>query len=156
MHPKQFLEITEAKLLTALGEKLHEFFEDFSTIYSSWNEVQAEAGPLKTLYQNINGAFQPMPENLQALLYFQRQEVNPSAAVQPLAQCNMVANATFHLMAQQIAIVLHGMPELKRETVLNTTTENIGKLVEVYLKEIQEKEGTDAEADGEGPPSSGK
>lgn len=152
MHPKEFLQVTEAKLLTALGEKLHNFFDEYLPLYTPWNEAQKEARELKTLYQKVGeDKYQPLPATLQDLLYFKRSEVNPAAAVQPIAQCNMAANATFHLMAQQIAIVLHGMPDLNKEKVFETTFGNIRKLVENYAKDIQEEEAKHGETHDQGP-----
>jgi hypothetical protein len=135
MHPKEFLEVTEAKLLSHLGDQLHVFFSDRTPIWTSWDEAQKEAGPLKTLYQvDEHGKQNALPVGLQKLLYFKREEMNPASAVKPIAQCNMVANATFHLMAQQIAIVLHEMPNLDKEKVLQTSYDNIRKLVDKYLE----------------------
>jgi len=156
MHPKEFLEVTEASLLSHLGEELHRFFADRKPLWTPWDEAQHDAGGLRTLYQQVDGKFEPLPASLQALLYFKREEMNPASAVQPLAQCNIVANATFHLMAQQIAIVLHEMPELNKEKVLQTSFENIRKLVTRYMKAIVEEtqdENNDRrdQAGGSGP-----
>lgn len=159
MNPKEFLQLTEAKLLTHLGEQLHEFFKDRTTLWTPWDEAQSNAGELKTLYQRVSedskfgiqvNDHQPLPPNLQKLLYLKREEMNAASAVQPLAQCNMVANVTFHLMAQQIAIVLHEMPELNKEKVLETSFENIKKLVVRYSKEIREEEKRNGKAHSEG------
>jgi hypothetical protein len=144
--------VTEAKLLTSLGESLHDFFADFKPLYTPWNEAQKDAGELRNLYQKVGeNQYQPLPTVLQNLLFFKGEEVNPAAAVQPIAQCNMVANVTFHLMAQQIAIVLHGLPELDKEKVFATSFENIKKLVNEYEKEIQKEEGKDGETHGQRP-----
>jgi len=156
MHPKEFLEITEAQLLSHLGDQLHEFFADRKPLWTSWDEAQKDAGSLKTLYQFNEGEYEPLPPALQRILFFRREEMNPASAVKPLAQCNMAANATFHMMAQQIAIVLTEMPELNKEKVLATSYENIRKLVDKYLEMAKaEKEEIHNESHGEGPKNRG-
>jgi hypothetical protein len=116
MTPQEFLEVTQASLLSHLGEELHKFFAP---------EIE-----------KLDKASIP----------------NPRSAIKPIAQLNMVANVTFHLMAQQLALVLHEMPELNREKVLKTTFENIRKLVNQYSKEIQ-KEEENGKTHGEGHPA---
>jgi len=154
MNPKEFLEVTEAALLTHLGEELHKFFAEYNTIYTSWDEAQVNAGSLRVLYQCQDGAsFVPLPPALQKMLLFKREEKNPKSSILPVAQCNMVANATFHLLAQQIAIVLHEMPNLNVEKVLETSFANIRKLVARYQKEIQEEEAKNGQDHGEGHPT---
>ena len=154
MHPKEFLQITEANLLTDLGKEINKFFEDHHEIYTAWDEAQKDAGDLKVLYQQINsGNYQALPDGLQSKLFFKRTSANPASSVQPLAQLNMVANVTFHLLAQQLALVLHQMPELNRETVLKTTFENIRKLVSKYTKMVESEKETQNEAHDQGHPA---
>ena len=156
MKPQEFVEITEAQLLSHLGEQLHEFFGDNRTIWTTWDDAQDGAGVLKNLYQFDGTNYTQLPAALQKQLYFKRMQQNPASTIQPVAQCNMVANATFHLLAQQIAIVTAEMPELTMDKVLETSFNNIKKLVDLYADQIkmaQEEEAKHGKSNGEGSPA---
>jgi len=131
MTPQEFLEVTQASLLSHLGEELHKFFSENRIEYLRDDQATSNS-------------------------YLKYETPNPSSSIKPIAQLNMVANVTFHLMAQQLALVLHEMPELNREKVLKTTFDNIRKLVNQYSKEIQKEEEngkTHGEGDSAGPGS---
>ena len=155
MDPKAYIAMTEAELLTDLGERLHYFFAETHPLWTSWDDAQEGAGDLKVLYQKTEKGFEPLPPNLQKILFFKREEANKASAIQPIAQLNMVANVTFHLMSQQLALILHEMPEMNKEKALKTTFENITKLVNRYEEEIQkaDKESKDEQTHGKGNPT---
>lgn len=141
MDPKAFLELTEATLLTDVSKYLKEYFAGTSEIFTKWDEAQEQAGPYKELYQKAeDGSYQRIPESLRGLLYFKRDSQNPRSAILPMAQVNMVANITFHLMAQQIAVLFALKPGTSREKVFETTFENVRKLVLRYVSTINEED----------------
>ena len=121
MDPKTFLELTEAALLKDIGERLHLFFSPESV------EYKQIPGNEQNLYEKVS-------------------ENNPRSAVLPLAQVNMVANVTFHLMAQQLAMLFHQRPEIDKDKVFQTTLDNVRRLVAYYtgvIKEGKPDENTD-------------
>lgn len=142
MDLKTFLELTEAALLKDVGERFKSFFSDYSDEYVKWDECQKEAGGLKTLWQDHEShmpepSFVRLPEALQALLYFKRSAKNPRSAVTPMGQVNMMANVTFHLMAQQLALLFTRQPDMSRIRVFDTAFDNVRKLTKTYLDLIE-------------------
>jgi hypothetical protein len=141
--PKTFIDATEAALLKDVGERFKSYFNNYLDEYVGWDECQKEAGGLKTLWQDHEShmpepRFEKLPENLQSLLYFKRQAKNPRSVITPMGQVNMIANVTFHLMAQQLALLFTQAPDMSREKVYQTAFENVRKLTLTYLNMIRE------------------
>ncbi len=109
----EFMELTEAELLKAVGDQLHSFF---APKVSEYRELPREQGSSEELrYEKVEVA-------------------NPRAAILPVAQVNIVANASFHILATQLAVILHQRPELSAESVYQNTFDNIKRLTARYLE----------------------
>ena len=113
MDPKQFLELTESALLKDIGERLHSFFSGKTSAYEPTEDGSG-------LYKKVECD-------------------NPRSAVLPIAQVNMVANVTFHLMAQQLAVLFHQRPTIDKEKVFQTTMDNVRRLTVYYMSLVTEE-----------------
>lgn len=132
LDPQAFLEVTEATLLKEIGEKLRTFFDQESVEY---RELEKDVAAML-----LNG---------NNTLYEKIAVRNPRSAVMPVAQVNMVANVSFHLLAQQLAVFFSTKPEINKDAVFQTTFDNIRRLTAYYVKLLKE-EGQN-EGHGEGP-----
>lgn len=119
MNEKDLIAVVEAELLTELSNRLREFFSDKITTYEAH-------------YRDLDD----FPKE-----FFTRKEtLNPRSAITPIAQVNIVANVSFHLVAQQIALLFHARKNINKQEVLNTTFDNIRRLVVTYMHSMQEGE----------------
>jgi hypothetical protein len=122
MDPKLFLELTEAGLLKTIGEELKKFFAETSVEYLVEHSPATGDGT----------------KDAENTFYVRREVPNPRNAIHPLAQINMVANITFHLMAQQLAVLFNERPGIDRQQVFTTSGDNIKRLTIHYLKLMKE------------------
>lgn len=123
LDPESFLQVAEAALLTELGDKLK---THFSPKIVEYRKVSGERGGL------LIGESDELYERLEL--------DNPRSAIKPLAQVNMVANVSFHLLAQQLAVFFGARPEVNKEAVFDTTFDNIRRLTAYYVKLLKEEE----------------
>lgn len=121
---------TEADLLKHIGEELKSFFNPETIQYSEWRGPPpfVEEKPQPSLWQRF-------------------EQRNPRADIAPMAQINIVANVTFHLMAQQLALLFLSKPGISRTEVYDTAFSNVRALTLQYIKQIREETH---ETDGEG------
>lgn len=122
MDPKTFLELTEAALLKDIGERLHTFFAPDTVEYK---KAEGDRAGL-TIAEGDE-------------LYDKVVTKNPRSAILPLAQVNMVANVTVHLMAQQLAVLFYQRKEIDRTKVFETTIDNIRRMTAHYMKLVGEE-----------------
>jgi hypothetical protein len=113
MDQKTFLDLAEVSLLKETGENFIKFFGDTRTEYD--------------------------PDLNQAGNFLKREIQNPFSAILKGGQINTIANVTFHLMAQQIAMVLHTRQNVSKEKIFETTFENIRRLVVRYSQAMREE-----------------
>lgn len=138
LDPQTFLELTEAALLKDIGERLRSFFDEYQETYVHQDHTDE-------FYTAVNGEDF---EQIHGGLYKLRREKNPRSAIQPMAQINMVANVTFHLMAQQLALLFASRPGINKKEVYDTVLANVKKLVAQYTEAM--KEEANEQADGKG------
>jgi hypothetical protein len=136
MDPKIFLALTEEALLVEVSKLFREFFAEDTVIYEP--DLEHDGSYKKRLDKNVR------------------------STILPLAQVNMIANVTFHLMAQQMALLFLERPNIDRKKVFETAGENIKRLTVHYLKLMKESpdednsKGTEAgNTDSSGVPSAG-
>jgi hypothetical protein len=125
MDPKTFLELTESQLLTETGEMLRGFF--------SKELVEYKPTSTEGTYEKVT-------------------RPNPRTSIYPMAQINMISNVIFHIMAQQLAILFYERPNISRQEVFETTSDNIRRLVVKYLKDIKEGKEEEEKAKNEATP----
>lgn len=131
LDPEMFLQVAESGLLKEIGDNLKTYFAPTTTTYQ---KVVGERGGL-VIGESDN-------------LYEKIEVQNPRSVILPLAQVNMVANVSFHLLAQQLAVFFGTRPEINKEAVFSTTFDNIRRLTAYYVKLLKE-EGPD-ESHGKG------
>jgi hypothetical protein len=118
---KDFLKVTEAELLVTVGETLKDAFSPTVTI------------PAHVTEDGIFVAEKTIP--------------NPRATIPAPTQVSIIINVTFHLLAQQLAIMFMTVKSLNRKDVMKTTMDNLKRLTIVYLRDIRDAEsGKDGES----------
>jgi hypothetical protein len=114
----------ESKLLLHVGEELKKFFDPKIIRREHYHRDET-----KVLVKEV-------------------AEDNPFASVPKFAQVNVIANVTFHLLAQQLALFFISQPQESRSDIYEVAFGNIRALTAQYLKQI--KEEIQNETNGEG------
>jgi hypothetical protein len=111
----------EADLLKHIGEELKKFFDATAITYREDGRDCAD------------------PDGSFSTVYRMEKHGNPRSLISPMAQVNMVANVTFHLMAQQLALLFLSKPQLSRVETFETAFDNVRALTMQYTRQIREE-----------------